>query len=403
MPNSLFIRFREPTAAVIDWLIIDEHQEIINQAENTELATLPPLGAEIQIIALIPSSALLLLKAKLPKASPARLLQAVPYAVEEQIATDIENMHFALGEWQAEGTMPVVAISHAEITYYLQLLMYHGLQPNIILPDVLAIPYEENSWSLVIEQQTTLVRTGWQSGFTLDTAHLNALLPVLQDTATEPAPSVFRMYNYTQEKVTALPTGETQFIEPPPPLLPQIAKFFVHNKFINLLQNKYQPKIQLKKIWKDWRRTAILLSISLGFFFFTQLAEMIYLKIRNYQLDQQISVLYQKAFPNAKAVIEPQLRLQQELTKSAQLSGGNRFLNLLAATGMILQQYPEINLLQVNFQNNQLIISIQATSFTELDNFRQSLQKNRLQAQQNAVNRKEEKVIEAQFTVSALS
>ena len=48
-------------------------------------------------IVIVPSEDVLVTTVTLPKMNRSRLLQAIPYALEEQVIEDVDTMHFAAG------------------------------------------------------------------------------------------------------------------------------------------------------------------------------------------------------------------------------------------------------------------------------------------------------------------
>ena len=63
-----------------------------------------------------------------PAKGAAKLAQVIPYALEERVADEIENLHFAIGDRDAaSGRVPVVVIARARIDERLAELRAAGL------------------------------------------------------------------------------------------------------------------------------------------------------------------------------------------------------------------------------------------------------------------------------------
>src|SRR5688572_14076351 len=64
-----------------------------------------------RVIVLAPSEALLLACAKLTARNRTQLIKALPYALEEQLAQDIDDLHFAIGNKLADGRYPAAVVA----------------------------------------------------------------------------------------------------------------------------------------------------------------------------------------------------------------------------------------------------------------------------------------------------
>ena len=98
-------------------------------------------GKGADIAALVP---------RVPKAVPG-LMQSFSDETRsgEQLAAEIDALHFALGPYQEDDTYPVAVVDRARIERWLGQLEEVGLQPDHLVPDLLALPREDD-WVLWI-------------------------------------------------------------------------------------------------------------------------------------------------------------------------------------------------------------------------------------------------------------
>src|SRR3990167_2229752 len=144
---------------------------IINLCESPP--TPPVLPAEPYVaLVIVPAERVLLLTPKLPKMRRARLLQAIPFAVEEQLLEDIEQLHFAIGAQSLDGTVPTAVVSKKDMQQWVNLIQAWGVKKAVMIPATLALPYHEHAWSLYYEGDITVVRTGLFQGFACDKNNL---------------------------------------------------------------------------------------------------------------------------------------------------------------------------------------------------------------------------------------
>ena len=69
-----------------------------------------------RVAVILPASEVLATDSDAPAKSAAKLAQVIPYALEERVADEIENLHFAIGDRDAAtGRVPVVVVARARI------------------------------------------------------------------------------------------------------------------------------------------------------------------------------------------------------------------------------------------------------------------------------------------------
>ncbi|OQW95483.1 MAG: hypothetical protein BWK79_02355, partial [Beggiatoa sp. IS2] len=139
MSPSLLIYFHEnKDRPLVSWATFDSKKQLIESANQVILESIP--RHHLATI-LIPSLSVLLTQATLPTRQRQKVIQAIPYALEEQLAEDIENLHFALGQRDTvTGAVTVAVVTHAQMENYQRLSAQAGLTTTVWLPEVLAVP-----------------------------------------------------------------------------------------------------------------------------------------------------------------------------------------------------------------------------------------------------------------------
>src|SRR3546814_16716794 len=78
------------------------------------------------------------LTVEVPARQPAKVLQAAPFVLEEQLAEDVDTLHFALGARQADHRWPLAIVSQTRMQAWLALLQDFAIHADAMVPDVLA-------------------------------------------------------------------------------------------------------------------------------------------------------------------------------------------------------------------------------------------------------------------------
>lgn len=332
-------------------------------------------AAGTPIILLAPSEEILLTHAEL-KLPRAKLRKALPYALEEQIAEDVETLHFAIGG-QHDGKTDVAVVRSQRMRDWLEVFSEHGVSPRAILPDVLALPWQENEWFIATDQERALVRTGQSSGFACHPDHLSALLEALVEAEDQPEPNSVHVWHCDGSAKPVLPaaTPNLQQHRCDSHILSLLAQGAQPRQGLNLLQGDYSQQTELSRSLKPWRWAAALLGIwfVLG---------VVYLNVQKNQLNaqkvalnQQAETIYRNTFPDAKRVVNPRVQMEQKLRA---LRGGsptnhNQFLDLLASTGTVLNTEKDLVLERISYRGDQLTLKVTAKSLGQLDALQDTL------------------------------
>lgn len=147
-------------------------------------------GTNTPSVALLDSRQVYLTQAKVPSRRRKTALAAIPYAVEEELAAEVESLHFSIGPRRIDRNYPVAILCAKLLSDLCDHLDRHGLYPQGLFPDVLALPWHEETWSLLQIDDAVLVRTGHCQGFACDAIAAQAVL----DASLQPPPPRLIVY-----------------------------------------------------------------------------------------------------------------------------------------------------------------------------------------------------------------
>lgn len=365
----------------------DHFEKIIQQNDVSAIAALVE-DKEVQV--LVPSEDVLLTSAKIPKMNRSKLMQALPFALEEQLISEVEQLHFATGDFQ-DGSLPVAIVAHEKIQQWLSVLQSWQIKADVLYPDVFALPVEENIWHIVIKD-IAIVRTGSFSGFACDKKNLNEMLALV---LTEKGmPTEIKIQNYSNENFSEncfldaeIKEIITEELKENTNLHYDLAKNLGQIPFINLLQNTYHPKKSKfphrSKLWKS----ALTLSIIWGLLLFSYpITSYFILKQRVDLLQNEISQIYKRNFPQATSLVAPKQRMESKLQKLSAEGSENHLLLLLGKIGKAMSEIPNIKINRFDFQNNQLNLDVTAAASEDFSAFTEFLQSQSLRVKQQNAN-----------------
>ena len=139
MADWLLLRLPRNATDEVSWILADARGNAISAPQTTPLSEVAMRAAGRHICVLVPSTDVLLAEPELPAKAGAKLHQVVPYALEEQLAEDIDDLHFAIGKRVGNSvTTPVAVVSHALMDDWLTLLKSAVCSASAIRHPILA-------------------------------------------------------------------------------------------------------------------------------------------------------------------------------------------------------------------------------------------------------------------------
>ncbi|MDQ3731822.1 MAG: type II secretion system protein GspL [Pseudomonadota bacterium] len=375
---------KEPPAA--QWLIVGNNRLPIGSGGTGTLEEASNAARQRRVVILAPSEDILLTRVTVKARNREQLLRAIPFALEEDLAEDVEQLHFAPGPRQSDGSHPVAVVAHAHMTQWFAQLNSVGLIAQAVIPDVLAVPQAgDNAWSLLLERDRAWIRTGAFGGFTLEPDNLETLLAcALEEAAVKPAH--IEVYGAESEYDPRLPEIEPITYVHREGHAPQIWAAGLHERSsINLLQGQYRTKSDIGRMFKPWRAAAVLLAawivlqaVEIGLDYRRLAAE-------NRRLQVEIEQVYRQTFPNATRIVNPRVQMEQELLalREVSASGDSRaaFMPLLDAGVRAIQGHAGVDIETLDYMSGRLELSLSARELQALEAIKQAVESEALAAE----------------------
>lgn len=373
--NYLLIQPSPGDADRASWLLYAEDKPGEMQTGSLEQAIESAAG--YPVILLAPGERILLTSTELAIKQTAKLRKAVPYALEDQLSEDVEDLHFALGP-RIESRQTVAVIERSLLEYWLERFSDHHLTPRAVVPDILMLPWQDGSWFVGIDEQRALIRTGQATGFSCEPENLQILLEAALAEVEEQPSSIHLWQCGGSATLPGWSSESPKLVRHRcnGSLLQLLAQGIDLRNTINLLQGEYSTQTDLIKGLKPWRWAAGLVLILFGLGYTSNLIERKQLENQRSQLIQQSEQIYRKTFPGVKKVVNPRVQMEQRLK---QLRGGDTksqspFLELLTRSGKIISTTPKVKLEGLRFRNRQLDLKVSAATLSALDALKTRMQ-----------------------------
>jgi type II secretion system protein L len=349
----------------------DEPQWLDNDLSREKLrATLAQ--RKVTVCFAVPGADVRLLSMTLGADEKKHIGKSLPFMLEEQVAQEIEDLHFATGALQQD-SLAVGLCSHQAMQQWQALLAEF---PGVTLwqPEPLLLPWQAGEWCLVVEQHSAIVRSGACAGFAVELDLLPAMLAAaLVETGK---PSAVIVYGNNQGADTALLPEELQDV-----VQWRAGNFFsalmlsnVTTPALAMLQGSYAPRLPLGRWWGTWRKVAILFAVAFALQLVATYADYRNLKNENLALRSAVQESYRKAYPKG-AIVDPEKQLQRQLASlrgSAQSSG---FVSLLDQVGTVIAAKPGTSIASINYNDkgDEMRMNIVATDFEAVEQVRAAI------------------------------
>src|SRR5581483_7638978 len=181
MADWLLIRLPRSPEQPATWITVDPRGNPSGPPQSGPLSLAAPRSVGRRICVLVPGTDVLLAEPEVPMKAGTKLQQVVPYALEEQLADDIDDLHFAIGKRAADSARtPVAVIRRSLMDDWLTSLKTSGLEPESMYPDSDLLPQNPGQSVALLEEDVVVVRPPLGSPVTLPVEALGEALEIAQ-------------------------------------------------------------------------------------------------------------------------------------------------------------------------------------------------------------------------------
>src|SRR5665213_319481 len=344
MADWLLLRLPRSLDQPASWLVVDPRGNPSGPPQSGPLSLAAPRAAGRRVCVLVPGTDVLLTEPDVPLKAGAKLQQVVPYALEEQLADDIDDLHFAIGKRCADGLRTEVAVvARALMDDWLGEVQAVGIVPDSVYADTNLLPANPGQAVAWLDGDTVVVRPAGAAPITMPADALTEALALAQ-----PAEELLLgtggagLILYTgaaewQEHGAAVEALRERFDGVKVQVLSDgplalLAQQMASGDAINLLQGSYASQTTNAVGWPAWRIAAILFGCLIGLHLAGKAAELMVLKKHARAVEASIDQAFRAAMPGEHNTNDARRRREQRLVS---VRGGGDFSGLLPALGAL--------------------------------------------------------------------
>jgi general secretion pathway protein L len=378
----------EPT-----WALTDGAGQLLVPPTADDPVNLSTLAAGRQVALLVPGTDVSQFQVSLPPGNEARLLQLVPFALEDQVSQDIEQLHFAVGEHDAaSGMVPVAVVERTRMQEWLERAAALSLVPHAVFAESDLTPVLSGHVTMVVAEGQLALRHGEARPLLLP-ADDPALAIDMLLAGTDPATVNLAVYSTPEQwhqHGVAIEALRSRFATMKVQLsagglMALYSATVSQTQPINLLQGAFRPQRTSGAAWQQWRWVAVLAGVLVllhGLGTFWQLHQ---LKQASAEATAQMTRLYGALYPGQSPGDNPRRNLEKRLSMLAgDANQQGELLHLLAAVAAAKQNVPQALLQSAVFEARSLNMKLRAPDAATLEQFNQALRSSGYKAEVGA-------------------
>lgn len=378
MSEILLIRLPKHAQAPVSWLIADASgDEVIASgvvSSSAALAELSHRASSREVYIAVAGEAVSMHQAAVPAKSRRHLQQIIPYTLEDDVAEDIGQLHFAWpSKSPANKPIPVAVVAREQMTFWLEALAQANIKAHHLVPDFLLLPYEIDCWTVAHIDNTWLIRQSQWQGASLDPDWL----PYLAFQADELPAELLTMgdLNWPQIPAPVRPLNVDL------PLLAMLQQW--RHSGLNLCQGEFAQQQASTINWQQGRWPAIAAAILCVVYLANLGVTWLQLEQQSQQVQQNIEARYLELFPDQQRLpADARRRMEQQV---ALLGGAGQGELLSLLTDLVLAfQDAEIELTLLQFDKGRGELRLQATgkNFQTFERFQRAVRAQALEVEQ---------------------
>ena len=336
---------------------------LVQQAPLSEVLD-QAAGKVIRLYA--PAQDVRLLTVAVPAKQTSKAILAVPYALEDQFAEDVETLHFAIApSANARGEWSVAVVAAQHMRDWLAPFTARGLVPEALIPETLALPWRDDArWTVLAEPGHVTVRTGTTAGFGCLAEDLELFLGLAEGDSKQPLRILI------SEGVDADFTVLERDIELLPGLshpLEALARHYRAVQSINLLQGPFAQRQAMAREWQIWKLPAILLAGVFALAVVSNGLQALVLKSQVAEQEKANQERFRALFPTEQRIVNLRVQAEQQFTTLQGGSRGGSVLSLIDAFASGLKAAPTLQIEGLQYREGALFLSLSGSDLSALD------------------------------------
>lgn len=361
MSEQLIIRLSSESHQTIYWLIwSDSEKEIIESGELDNAGNLNQLSDKAltrKVTCLLPSVDITLTSVEIKGAFTRQIQQALPYMLEDDLACDVEQLHFSVFVKETD-LIQVAICAKNQMQTWLDWLNDADIVPLKFIPEMLALPVPvDQQWQALRVGKQWIIRESLHYGWGCESEMLESILQLrLMDNADQ----IINSYSGNANSDLA----EWRIVDSASPL--HLLARGCASSHLNILDGEFKVKKESNLQIAKWKLPLIAASILFIIAFINLFVQNSRVEQQTLQVKKQVETVYKKAFPTQRALQYSRIKKKiKGLLNQASAVPEADFLIILNDLLPVFKAVPslQISSLKFNSKKKEISLSVSTDSF----------------------------------------
>lgn len=343
------------------------------------LSALRQRFASERIRALAPASTVNLFRVRLPAQRAAAARAALPYALEDLVSQELDELHIVMGPRRAEAFVSAAVVSNTPMQSWLEAFRRAGWRLDALLPQAALHAEDSPEQALLVtpspwpqQADQVLVVSATEEPVLLDRS-LAGIWITRRLAALEAPAQKLKLSGLTAEELN-LVLPETVEVQQQPlrdRLAPALQQALRSAPPFNLLCGPYAVSMAAPP-WRKMRPVMIAAGILLALGLLWLGGERMILSQERDSLRADIDRLFDRGMPNSRRE-DPVMQFRQTIQGGAQIDPNTGIGPLLHAFFVVLKDHQNAQVTQVRGNLESVEVELKVASFSELEAIRAGL------------------------------
>lgn len=332
------------------------------------------------IVVVVPSRCVFTIACEVPGRSSAQIRKAIPFVLEEYLATDLDAVHLALGEIRIGKPTTCHVLERELLQGWCDALRATGLEPVWFVAEADLLESTPDGATILLEGSSALVKSDREIAF-IDRENLAFVLSGLSS-------NTLRIINGAltpRERAslspdTAVSEASPQHASEPSAIGYLASRLFSDAAPANLLQGGFAPVRRHRESLRQWRLGA---GLAASWFFVAVLfngANALSASRQADQLESEAIALYKDIFPEARQIPNPRRQMQQALGEKGD-GGDSSMLNMLSRLSMVVGAESRVQRVDFSAESGETAMDLLVPGYEQLDQLKSALAEEGLTAE----------------------
>lgn len=385
MNITYFIQLFDDDLADCQWLRFNERTPV-GAAQPGELDSVLAEAVGHDLVVIAPASSVVLHKVSLVAKSRSQISAALPFALEEELAADVDDMHFAHRTIDKQsGEQLVAVIEKAFINRLFKRLTAHKFTSILVQPQLLSIPWQQDGWSLFAQRDYAILRKNASDAYAMDALVMDELIAAEAEhykAQNIEAPDV-TLYNFAAEEGDSgdhLLGGDSEAMA----VMARHLQDHPDDR-LDLLQGNFQISKPIGDVLRQWSMVAGLAALALVFY-------LVSIGIDNYRLANErdrlqasMDTLYEQIFSEPSKGDPVQEMRRKLIALGGNQEGADNFISVMLASGKEFVADSKSKISRLRYTGKAIEVDLETSSIEQLEKLQQKITEGSTNVQLKAV------------------